>query len=135
VKTDRASMAHSLEARIPFLDAGLSDFALSLPTSAKVRLLTKKRLLRDALRSYLPKQIIDGTKRGFSMPVSAWLRTDLLPMVRDTLSPAAVERQGFFDPVAVNALVDAHVSGTANMGNKLWSLLVFSLWHDRYCTA
>ena len=135
VKTDRASMAHSLEARVPFLDAGLSDFALSLPTSAKVRLLTKKRLLRDALRSYLPKQIIDGTKRGFSMPVSAWLRTDLLPMVRDTLSPAAVERQGFFDPVAVNALVDAHVSGTANMGNKLWSLLVFSLWHNAYCTV
>jgi len=132
VKTDRASMAHSLETRVPFLDPVLVEFALSLPTTAKVRGLSKKRLLRKALRPYVPSEVLDGSKKGFSIPVAAWLRGDLLPMVRDTLAPSVVRRQGFFDPAAVTALVDAHVDGTRDYGQQLWSLLVFSLWCERY---
>jgi asparagine synthase (glutamine-hydrolysing) len=135
VKTDRASMAHSLETRVPFLDTVLADFALSLPANAKVRLLSKKRLLRKAIRPYVPKAIVDGSKRGFSIPVSRWLRGDLVPMVRDILSPQALQQQGLFDATAVASIVDAHVNGTRDMGRQLWCLLMFSLWHERYATA
>lgn len=132
VKTDRASMAHSLETRVPFLDPVVTDFALSLPTTTKVCGLSKKRLLRKALRPYVPSEVLDGSKKGFSIPVAAWLRGDLLPMVRDALAPSVLRRQGFFDPAAVTALVDAHVAGTRDYGQQLWSLLVFSLWCERY---
>ena len=86
VKTDRASMAHSLEARVPFLDPVVTGFALALPTKHKVRGLQKKMLLRKAAEPLLPKRIVWGKKRGFSIPAAAWLRGELEPFARDTLS-------------------------------------------------
>src|SRR5207248_949147 len=106
VKTDRASMAHSLEARVPYLDTVVTNFALALPTRHKVRGLAKKVLLRKAAAPLLPREIVQGRKRGFSIPAAAWLRGELEPFARDTLAPDVLHRQGFFRPEAVARLLD-----------------------------
>jgi asparagine synthase (glutamine-hydrolysing) len=132
VKTDRASMAHSLEARVPFLDTAVSDVAMALPTSQKVRGFDKKRLLRQALEPLLPHEVTHGRKQGFSIPASAWLRGDLEPFAREVLSPARVREQGWFDCDVVTAIVDRHVSGREDLSRQIWGLMAFSLWHERY---
>jgi len=132
VKTDRASMAHSLEARVPFLDPVVTNFALGLPTRHKVRGLRKKVLLRKAAAPLVPPELLRRRKRGFSIPAAAWLRGELEPFARETLSAAALRRQGFFRPEAVSRLIDDHVSGREDLSRQLWGLLAFTLWHERH---
>jgi asparagine synthase (glutamine-hydrolysing) len=132
VKTDRASMAHSLEARVPYLDAVVSDLALALPARHKVRGLRKKLLLRKAAEPLLPKRIVDGKKRGFSIPAAAWLRGELVPFARETLASERLARQGYFRPEAVGRLLDDHVSGREDLSRQLWGLLAFTLWHEAH---
>ena len=111
VKTDRASMAWSLEARVPFLDTVVTNFALSLPARHKVRGLEKKRLLRKAVEPLLPREVVHGRKRGFSIPAAAWLRGELEPFARETLSPETLRRQGYLRPEAVTRVLDDHIAG------------------------
>jgi asparagine synthase (glutamine-hydrolysing) len=132
VKTDRLSMAHSLELRVPFLDPKVAEFAFSLPTRMKVRGFDKKRLLRRALEPLLPKEIVHGRKQGFSIPIAAWLRGPLEPFARETLAPGAVERQGLLDPAAVTPILDRHVSGREDLSRQIWGLMALTLWFDRY---
>jgi asparagine synthase (glutamine-hydrolysing) len=132
VKTDRASMAHSLEARVPYLDTAVSDLALALPTELKVRGLAKKRLLRRAVAPLLPRSIAHGRKRGFSIPASAWLRGELEPFARQVLDPQTLRRQGLFRPEAATALLDAHVGRRDDLSRQLWGLISLTLWFDRY---
>jgi asparagine synthase (glutamine-hydrolysing) len=134
VKTDRASMAHSLEARVPFLDPIVTGFAFALPTKHKVRGLQKKVLLRKAAEPLLPKRIVWGKKRGFSIPAAAWLRGELEPFARDTLSADALRRQGFFRHEAVTRLLDEHVAGKQDWSRQLWGLLAFTLWFERHAS-
>jgi asparagine synthase (glutamine-hydrolysing) len=135
VKTDRLSMAHSLELRVPFLDQRVADFALALPDRLKVRGFAKKRLLRRALAPLLPREILHGRKQGFSIPIAAWLRGPLEPFARDVLAPATLERQGCLDPAVVTPLLDAHCSGREDLSRQLWGLMAFTLWFDRYANA
>ncbi len=132
VKTDRLSMAHSLELRVPFLDQRVAEFALALPTALKVRGFAKKRLLRQALAPLLPKEVVGGRKQGFSIPLAAWLRGPLEPFAREVLSPATLARQGCLDPAAVTPLFDRHCSGREDLSRQLWGLMAFTLWFDRY---
>jgi len=132
VKTDRASMAHSLEARVPFLDTAITNFAFTLPTRHKVRGLAKKVLLRKAAEPLLPREIVHGKKRGFSIPAAAWLRGGLEPFAREVLSPDVLRRQGFFRPEVVARVLDDHVSGHEDLSRQLWGLLAFTLWHERH---
>ncbi|MBA3428543.1 MAG: asparagine synthase (glutamine-hydrolyzing), partial [Actinobacteria bacterium] len=132
VKTDRASMAHSLEARVPFLDPAVDLFAAELATRHKVRGLTKKWLLRRAAEPLLPPQIVRGRKRGFSIPAAAWLRGELEPFAREALAPETLRRQGYFRPEAVTRLLDDHVAGRADLSRQLWSVLAFTLWHEHH---
>jgi asparagine synthase (glutamine-hydrolysing) len=132
VKTDRASMAHSLEARVPYLDPVVTNLALALPTRHKVRGLRKKVLLRKAAEPLLPRSIVHGRKRGFSIPAAAWLRGDLEPFARETLAAERLRRQGFFRPEAVTRLIDDHVAGREDLSRQLWGLLAFTLWHERH---
>jgi asparagine synthase (glutamine-hydrolysing) len=125
-------MAHSLEARVPFLDTAVADLALALPTSQKVLGFSKKRLLREALEPLLPREITHGRKQGFSIPAAAWLRGDLEPFAREVLSPARIREQGWFDPGVVTAILDRHVARREDLSRQLWGLMAFSLWHDRY---
>jgi asparagine synthase (glutamine-hydrolysing) len=132
VKTDRASMAHSLEARVPYLDPVVAGLALALPTRLKVHRLRKKLLLRRAAAPLLPKRIVYGRKRGFSMPAAAWLRGELEPFARDVLSAETLRRQGFFRPEAVGRVLERHVAGEEDLSRQLWGLLGFTLWHQRH---
>jgi asparagine synthase (glutamine-hydrolysing) len=132
VKTDRASMAHSLEARVPFCDQVVAELALALPRRMKVRGLSKKRLLRQAVATLLPERIARAPKRGFSIPAAAWLRGDLEPFAREMLSPDRLRAQGFFDPAAVARLIDTHVARREDLSRQIWGLLMFSLWHEQY---
>ncbi len=132
VKTDRLSMAHSLEARVPFLDQHVAELAFSLPRRMKVRGFQKKRLLRKALAPLLPKEIVHGRKQGFSIPIAAWLRGPLEPFAREVLSPGALERQGLLEPGAVTPILDRHCSGQEDLSRQVWGLMALTLWFDRY---
>jgi asparagine synthase (glutamine-hydrolysing) len=132
VKTDRASMAHSLEARVPYLDTVVTNLALALPTRHKVRGLSKKILLRRAAAPLLPREIVHGRKRGFSIPAAAWLRGELEPFARETLAPDVLGRQGFFRPDVAGPLIDEHVAGREDRSRQLWGLLAFTLWYERH---
>jgi asparagine synthase (glutamine-hydrolysing) len=132
VKTDRASMAHSLEARVPFLDPAVTSFAAALPAKHRVHGLRKKVLLRKAVAPLVPSQIVRGKKRGFSIPAAAWLRGELEPFARETLSTDTLRRQGYFRPEAVTALLDRHVAGKEDLSRQLWGLLAFTLWHEHH---
>src|SRR6266852_4468240 len=132
VKTDRASMAHSLEARVPYLDTIVTNLALALPRRQKIRGLSKKVLLRKAAAPLLPREIVHGKKRGFSIPAAAWLRGDLEPFARETLSTEALRRQGFFQPETVTRLIDDHVAGREDLSRQLWGLLAFTLWYEHH---
>ena len=132
VKTDRASMAHSLEARVPLLDPVVAELALALPSKHKVRRLSKKRLLRKAAEPLLPREILEGEKRGFVPPIGAWLSGELRELTSDVLSRESLTRQGFFEPKVAARLLEDHAARRADNSRKIWALLTFSLWHDRY---
>jgi asparagine synthase (glutamine-hydrolysing) len=132
VKTDRASMAHSLEVRVPFLDSVVTNFAFALPAKHKVRGLSKKVLLRKAAAPLLPREVVHGRKRGFSIPAAAWLRGELQPFARETLSPETLRTQGFFASKPVARLLDEHAAGAQDWSRQLWGLLAFTLWYERH---
>lgn len=132
---DKLSMAHSLEARVPLLDHKLVEYAASLPPHSKVRGLTRKYLLRQAARKYLPRAIIDRPKKGFPIPVSQWLRREVRPLARDLLSSDTIERRGLFDVRCVQRLLNEHESGFADHGLLLWGLMGLELWHRLYLDA
>jgi len=134
VKIDRASMAHSLESRVPFLDPVVAELALALPARHKVRGLSKKRLFRNAMAPLLPREIVRARKRGFALPVAAWFRGDLEPFVRDVLSREQVSAQGFLDPDSVDAVIDEHVSGREDLSRNIWGLVSLSLWLDSHAS-
>jgi asparagine synthase (glutamine-hydrolysing) len=125
-KTDRASMAHSLEARVPFLDPQVSELALALPTRMKVRGRQKKVLLRRAIEPLLPPEVVHGAKRGFSIPAAAWLRGELEPFAREVLNAAQLVDRG----VALR-LLDEHVARRDDHSRPLWGLLSLELWRAR----
>jgi asparagine synthase (glutamine-hydrolysing) len=89
-------------------------------------------LLRKAAEPLLPKRIVWGKKRGFSIPAAAWLRGELEPFARDTLSADTLRRQGFFRHQPVAKLLDEHVAGKQDWSRQLWGLLAFTLWHERH---
>lgn len=132
VKTDRATMLHSIEARSPFLDRDLTRFALSLPLRSRVRGLTTKHLLKQAARSWLPKKSIVRRKRGLSVPTAAWINGGLRAEVDRLLDPARLERQELFDSQAVHQALASHRAGTANCCRPLWSMIFLQRWLDRW---
>jgi asparagine synthase (glutamine-hydrolysing) len=134
-KVDIATMAHALEARSPFLDHELMQLAASIPAGLKVRGREKKWILREAMRGWLPDEILDRPKQGFSVPLSAWLRGDLQTWAREILlDPSTLER-GYFEPTAVRRLLDRHVEGTDGDAKRIWSLLMLELWHREFIAA
>src|SRR3954451_24060619 len=131
VKTDRASMAHSLEVRVPFLDPMVTNLAFALPTRLKVRGLAKKVLLRKAVAPLVPREIVHGKKRGFSIPAAAWLRGPLLPFARDVLSPGRLRARGVLDAAAAGGVLARHAAGKEDLSRQLWGLMALSLWLER----
>lgn len=132
VKVDRASMAASLEVRAPFLDPILMDFLIRLPTSLRLRRFTGKYLLKRLMRGRIPDELIDRRKTGFGVPLNEWFRDGLAPMVRETLSPERISAGRVFDARGVQRLVDDHLAGKHDHGHKLWLLIQFELWQERW---
>ncbi|BAV92383.1 asparagine synthase (glutamine-hydrolyzing) [Candidatus Desulfovibrio trichonymphae] len=128
VKVDRCSMLHSLEVRAPFLDKDAAQFAARLPVRCRLRGFKRKYLLKKAFAGLLPPDILRRNKRGFQIPVAAWLRGRMRPLMEDMLDERGLRAQGIFNPRAVHALVDEHVSGRADLRKPLWTLLVLQLW-------
>lgn len=135
VKVDRASMAASLEARAPFLDPELVEFLSTLPPSLKLRGFTSKYLLRRLMRGRVPDQVIDRRKQGFGAPMDAWFRGPLAQLAMQELEPDRLRCAGLVDPDQVMALLRAHLSGRADHGTRLWSLVQLHLWHDRWVSS
>jgi asparagine synthase (glutamine-hydrolysing) len=126
---DIATMAHSLEARSPFLDVAVMELGASIPASLKVRGLEKKVLLRDALRDWLPDEILDRPKWGFAVPLASWLRGDLRAWAEDILLDAETVGRGYFDPAYVRRMLDRHAAGAEDASPRIWALLVLEHWH------
>jgi asparagine synthase (glutamine-hydrolysing) len=131
-KVDRASMAASLEVRVPFLNREVVHFATDLPLELKLHGLTTKYLLKKSMSKTLPAEIINRPKKGFNMPVAHWLTTELRDLVLDMLSQERVTRQGFFNYGYVKELLDQHFSFKQDNRKVLWTLLIFQMWYSKY---
>jgi asparagine synthase (glutamine-hydrolysing) len=128
VKTDRCTMANSLEARCPLLDTALTEYAASLPDGFKLDGTRSKAILRDAFSDLIPSDIDRRPKTGFGVPLDAWFRGELRDYVRDVLlSPSAASR-GVLKSAEVAKLIDSHQQGRANIGHRLWTLVCFERW-------
>jgi asparagine synthase (glutamine-hydrolysing) len=132
VKVDRMSMANSLEARTPYLDYRVAEFAAGLPSDFKLRGLQTKYLLKRCMSTKLPPCILRRKKEGFSIPMKNWLERELRPMMEDTLSPTRINREGLFNSVYIEKLKADHLNGIANNAHQLWSLMVFEIWQNTY---
>lgn len=131
MKVDRASMSVALEARAPFLAREVVEFAFNLPDEFRMKGFTGKRLLRDAVRDLLPPEILQRPKKGFGIPVAAWLNGPLRRLTDELLAPDVLPF-GLFQPNVVRKLLHEHRAGTADHRKPLWTLLVFSLWHAHH---
>ena len=132
VKVDRMSMAPSLEARVPFLDHKVMEFAAKIPTRLKLKGLTTKYILKKAVNDLLPEKILVRGKEGFSIPIKNWLMNELRPLLLDTLSEERVTKRGYFQPAYVKQLVQEHLDGKDNHSHRLWALMMFEIWHQNY---
>ena len=131
-KVDTASMIHSLEVRAPLLDHRIVEFGTRLPADLKQRGLKKRVLFKRAVRDHLPPTVLARRKRGFGIPVAAWLRGPLRPMLDDLVLGPRLAARGIFAPAALRRLHDEHQSGRADHGHKLWNLMVLELWARRF---
>jgi len=130
--TDRFSMAHSLEARTPFLDSEFAALALSVPATLRTRRGDLKGLLRRAVTPLVPEAIRNAPKRGFVIPLKLWLRDRLRPLVERLLEPRRLAEQGIFRPEFHAAFVRPHLDGRADHTNRVWAAVMFQLWHMVY---
>ena len=131
-KVDRMSMAHSLEVRSPLLDHAVFELAATLHDDAKLNGRTSKYTLRSIAKQLLPREVIDRPKRGFSIPLDRWLRTDLKPYVQSILFDAQTETRGIFDVDFVRQLAAEHFNGTIGRGREIWTLCTIELWQRAY---
>lgn len=131
-KSDRMSMAHSLEVRPPFLDHRLVEFAASLPERFKLRGLRKKYLLKELMKEKLPAAMLRRKKIGLDIPTHDWLRGALRPLLEDTLAPEAVEHYGQFRSDVVQSLLRRHLERRENLGFHLWGLMILFLWMRKW---
>ena len=130
-KVDRAAMANSLETRAPFLDHHVVEFASSLPLSLKLRNGQGKWLLRQLLYRHVPQALVDRPKKGFSVPLGAWLRGPLREWAEDLLAEPRLRADGYFDAAAVRRVWSDHLQGKSDQALKLWSVLMFQAWQAR----
>jgi asparagine synthase (glutamine-hydrolysing) len=130
--TDRMSMHHSLEVRVPFIDHKLVEFCAKIPPGMKMKGLQKKYLLKKAMRPILPDQVIDHRKQGFVGPMTQWLKHDLKKFTLDTLSKKNIESVGALSYPVVQNIVKEHFEGKEIHDTLIWSMLVFQRWHQIY---
>lgn len=132
VKVDRAGMANSLETRVPLLDHTVYEFAARTPQLYKLQQGKTKWALRQILYRYVPANLIERPKKGFSVPLAEWLRGPLKAWAANLLDAETLQQQGFFDAKRVELLWQQHLSGERNWQGILWNILMFQLWFKKY---
>ena len=132
VKVDRASMANSLEVRVPLVNNTLVEYVTAIPHGLKLHRMTRKYIMRKSLRGLLPDNILRRSKKGFNIPVAKWLLGPLRPLAEEMFSEERLKREGFFQPAYVRGLLNEHLAGRRDNRKPLWTLLVFQLWHERW---
>ncbi len=131
-KVDRASMATSLEVRVPLLDHRVVEYTSLLPDNLKYRNGTGKYLLKKILAQYLPTHLFERPKMGFGVPIDRWFRDELKELLLDYLSPERLKKEGLFDHTLVENKLEEHLSGEVNHHYRLWALLMWEMWRERW---
>ena len=134
-KVDRASMANSLEVRVPLIDHRVIEFTAGLPEHYKYRNGNGKYLLKRLLAKYLPVSLFERPKMGFGVPIDRWLRYELKDLLLDYLSPGRIDAEGLFDSRFIEKKIKEHLSGQVNHQYRLWSLLMWQMWRERWLEA
>ena len=131
-KADRLSMWHSLEVRVPFLDHKLVEFVATIPSQLKLKGWEKKHILIKSMEGILPDSILRRRKQGFSIPLGDWLRGPLRDLVYAHVSSSHLRDLGIFKEKTIESMLDEHTRGQKNHETKIWALLTFCLWHQRF---
>jgi len=126
--TDRASMAHAVEVRVPYIDKEVIEYAMLLPQAFKIRGRTSKYILKKAARAYLPQEIVYRPKASFGMPLRAWISTSLRELIDDALSESTLRKRGLFDPAMVRKIIADDRSGREDNAYRIYQLLTVELW-------
>lgn len=131
-KVDKATMAFSLEGRLPFLDHRLVELAFQIPGKYKIRGTSTKRILRKTVKDLLPAEVMKKPKHGFAVPTDPWFRGELRDFVFETLFDDKTRRRGYFDYSYVEKIYRLHRDGKEVFDTALWLLLNFELWNRTY---
>ncbi len=134
-KVDRATMSVSLEGREPFLDHRIIEFAAKLPDDYKYKDGIKKRILRDMVYEYIPKEMMDRPKMGFAIPIARWLQEDLRELVETYINQKRIEQQGIFNWDFISRIKNDFLLGKKELDYKIWYMLMFQMWYDEYISA
>jgi asparagine synthase (glutamine-hydrolysing) len=132
VKADRASMANSLEVRVPYLDHELAEFAFSLPPSLRLKNLNTKYILKETAGDLLPQDIINRQKKGFGAPIAAWIKDGFKEVILDNLAKDKIKKEGFFNYSYIERLLKEHFDNKADNRKKIWTIFMFELWLKEY---
>jgi asparagine synthase (glutamine-hydrolysing) len=127
-KVDKSTMANGVEIRVPFLDNDLVEFALSIPSSLKVKNGVKKYLLKKAFEDLVPHDILYGPKTGFGVPYSFWIQKSLLDYMKSNINDPKVIASGIFNHQLINDYIEKHRNGKGNYGFLLWKCLILAIW-------
>lgn len=130
--TDRMSMQHSLEVRVPFIDHKIIEFCATIPNHYKIRFFSKKYLLRQGAKEFLPPQVLNHRKQGFSSPMSQWIKFDLKSHIDELLSENALKISGIFDQKKVRTILDEHYSRREINDRLIWAIVIFQEWYKQY---
>tara|TARA_B100001094_G_scaffold327465_1_gene385752 strand:- start:197 stop:655 length:459 start_codon:yes stop_codon:yes gene_type:complete len=127
-KVDRMSMAHSLEVRSPFLDKDLIEFMATVPRRDKFTFFDRKRLLKQVAKSYLPSDILNRPKKGFSIPLGEWLRGPLRPWLEELLLSNSAQKRDLFSRNVLRRMIDDHLLMRRDYSQQLWAMLMLESW-------
>jgi asparagine synthase (glutamine-hydrolysing) len=134
-KVDRASMAASIEVRVPLLDHRVVEFTSGLPESLKYRNGTGKYILKRLLARYLPQGLFERPKMGFGVPIDHWMRKELKVLLLDYLAQDRLRREGRLNAQLVQQKLKEHLNGTCNHHYRLWAVLMWEMWRERWLSG